>query len=91
MSLMTIKTVDLVNDFNKISSYLEKNSQHWVTVSCPHNINIVLMTESKARELEKAQRNIEYLQKLDLSEEQVKRGEIVSYTMEEMRAMESSD
>jgi len=85
----TIKTVDLINDFKRISEWLEENSQEWVTVSRPRNKNIVLMTEAQANELAKARRNLEYLQKLDRSIEQANRGEVVKYTMDEMRAMET--
>ena len=88
MSLMKVKNINLVNDFKGISNFLEKNSQQWIAVSSPHSKNIVLMTESKARDLKKARRYLEYLQKLDLSEEQARRGKVVSYTIEEMRAME---
>ena len=87
--MKTIKTVDLINDFKRISEWLEENSQEWVTVSRPRNKNIVLMTEAQANELAKARRNLEYLQKLDRSIEQANRGEVVKYTMDEMRAMET--
>jgi hypothetical protein len=72
MLMRTIKTVDLINDFKRVSNWLEENNQEWITVSRPKNKNIVLMTEIKANELAKARENLEYLTKLDRSLEDAK-------------------
>ncbi|MCL2049246.1 MAG: toxin-antitoxin system antitoxin subunit [Defluviitaleaceae bacterium] len=48
----------------------------------------LLMNEAEAQDLARNRRNIEYLQKLDESIAQAKRGEVVMYTAEQMRAME---
>ena len=84
--MKTIKTVDLINDFRRISDFLEANAREWVTVSRPHNKNIVIMTETEAHELAKARRNLEYMQKLDESIAQAELGKVVSYTREQMKA-----
>ena len=49
----------------------------------------VVLSANRYRELEKAERNAAYLHRLDESFEQLKRGEVVIKTMDELRAMES--
>ena len=87
--MKTIKTVDLINDFKRVSDWLEQNAQEWITISRPHNKNMVIMTETEANELAKARRNLEYLHKLEVSLAQAERNEVVTYTKEQMRAMET--
>jgi len=48
---------------------------------------LAVKTLESFNDSEKARRNLEYLQKLDLSEEQAKRGEVVRYTMDELKAL----
>ena len=86
--MRTIKTVDLVNNFKDISDWLEENTSEWVTISRPHNKNIVLMSEAEANELAKARRNLEYMMKLEEAINQVEEGKIVMYTKEQMRDYE---
>ena len=66
--MITIKTIDLINDFKRISNYLEENNQQWVTVSRPRNKNIVLMTEREAHKLARAKRELEYLHQQNKAE-----------------------
>jgi antitoxin YefM len=79
MLMRTIKTVDLVNDFKRVSAWLEENNKEWVTVSRPKNKNIVLMTEAEANELARARKNLEYLTMLDNSIEEARNGEAYEY------------
>jgi len=58
-------------------------------VARPAKKNVVVLSETEFNKREKALRNAEYLVKLDRSIEQANRGEVVKYTMEEMRAMET--
>ncbi len=51
------------------------------------NQNVVIMSENEYKSLEKARRNAEYLAKLDESDRQLARGEIVVKTMEEIENM----
>ena len=59
------------------------------TVSVPWGdaANVVILSEKEYRELEKAKKNLAYLEKLERSDWQVKTGRIVVKTMEELEAM----
>jgi len=57
-------------------------------VARPAKKNVVVLSEYEFNRREKALRNAEYLAKLDKSIEQAKNGELVSYTREQMKAME---
>ena len=60
-------------------------------VSRPKNENVVILSEKEYNELQKAKRNAEYLAMINESLAQFERGETISFTMEELRAMESDD
>ena len=59
-----------------------------VIVSRKENKNVVIISESEYNELEKAKKNVEYLAKLNRADEQVKNGQVVTKTMDELLAME---
>lgn len=52
---------------------------------------IVAVSEREYEEMVKAKKNAEYLEKLDQSHAQLERGETISFSMEELCAMESDD
>lgn len=58
-----------------------------VIVSRKGNKNVVIVSEQEYNELQKAKRNVEYLEKLDKSLEQLKHGEVVVKSMEELERM----
>ena len=87
--MKTIKTLDLVSNIKQVCDWLKQNPREWVTISRPHNENMVIKTEEEANSLAKARRNAEYLAKLAESIAQAERGEVVNYTREQMRAMET--
>lgn len=62
-----------------------------VIVSRKNNENVVIVSEREYNELMKAKRNAEYLAMLDESQAQFERGETISFTMEELKAMEADD
>ena len=62
-----------------------------VIVSRKENKNVVVISETEYNELQKAKRNAEYLTKLDKSMEQLEAGNTISFTMDEMKEMESDD
>jgi antitoxin YefM len=62
-----------------------------VIVSRKENKNVVVISEREYNELQKAKRNAEYLTMLDKSAGQLKEGETISFSMEELKAMESDD
>lgn len=59
-----------------------------VIVSRKENKNVVIISESEYNELEKAKKNVEYLAKLNRADEQIKNGQVVTKTMDELLAME---
>lgn len=54
-----------------------------VIVSRKENRNVVIISESEYNELTKARKNAEYLAKLNRADEQIKKGQMVTKTMEE--------
>ncbi len=62
-----------------------------VIVSRKNNENVVIVSEREYNELMKAKRNAEYMAKINESLENHERGDTISFTMEELKAMESED
>lgn len=62
-----------------------------LVVSRPRNENVVIISEKEYNEMAKAKRNAEYLAKLDESWKQLEQGKTISFSMEELEAMESED
>lgn len=58
-----------------------------VIVSRKENKNVVVISESEYNELQKAKRNAEYLEKLDRSYEQLRNGNVIVKSMEELERM----
>ena len=59
-----------------------------IIVSRKENKNVVIISESKYNELEKVKKNVEYLLKLNRADEQIKNGQMITKTMDELLAME---
>lgn len=62
-----------------------------VIVSRKENKNVVIISEAEYNALQKVKRNAEYMAKIDESLAQFERGETISFSMEELRAMEADD
>ncbi len=60
-------------------------------VSRPKNENVVILSEKEYNELQKAKHNAEYMAKINESLENHERGDTISFTMEELKAMEADD
>ena len=58
-----------------------------IVVSRKENKNVVVISEQEYNELQRAKRNAEYLAKLDRSFAQLKQGEVVIKSMEELKRM----
>ncbi len=87
--MIATKPVDLRA---KLKDYLDSAfSGEPVIVSRKNNRNVVIVSEREYNELMKAKRNAEYLAMLDESESQFKVGNTISFTMEELKAMEAED
>lgn len=59
-----------------------------VIVSRKGNKNVVIISQAEYNELAKVKKNAEYLAKLNRADEQIKNGQIVTKTMDELLAME---
>lgn len=62
-----------------------------VIVSRKNSQNVVIVSEREYNELMKAKRNAEYMAKIDESLENHAKGDTISFSMEELRAMEAED
>lgn len=59
-----------------------------VIVSRKENRNVVIISETEYNELAKAKKNAEYLEKLNKADEQIRNGQVIIKTMDELLAME---
>ena len=83
--MKAIKSAELKNNQEKILDLADNGEI--VLIARPAKKNIVVLSEAEFKKREKAWRNAEYLAKLDKSVEQIKNGEFVEYTMEELKAL----
>ena len=60
-----------------------------IIVSLKENKNVVVISEKEYNDLQKAKRNAEYLTHLDHSYEQLKNGEVIVKSMDELERMEN--
>lgn len=58
-----------------------------IIVSRKQNKNVVVISEKEYNDLQKAKKNAEYLRHLDRSFDQLKRGEVVVKSMEELERL----
>ena len=63
----------------------------YTTAEMAKNENVVMLLEKKYNEIVKAKRNAEYLATIDESIEQLHQGKTISFSFEELKAMESDD
>lgn len=76
----------------RLKNYLDSAfSGNPVIVSRKNNKNVVIISEREYNDMMKAKRNAEYLAMIDKSVEQMEQGETISFTMDELIAMESED
>jgi antitoxin YefM len=77
---------------NNIKSYFDLAfSGETVIVSRKENKNVVILSEHEYNDLQKAKRNADYLAVLDKSFKELDEGKTISFSMEELEAMESDD
>ena len=87
--MLAVKSMDVRDNFKEWCNKVI--SGETLVVSRPKNENVVIVSEKEYNEMAKAKRNAEYLAKLDKSFKQLEEGKTVSFSMEELRAMESDD
>ena len=83
--MIALRTVDVRNDFKRISELI--NAGEKILIARPHNQNLVVLSENDYNELEKSRRNAEYLAKINTSVQQIKDGKTITKTFEELEEM----
>lgn len=87
--MLAVKSMDVRENFKEWCNKVI--SGETLIVSRPKNENVVIVSEKEYNEMAKAKRNEEYLKKLDHSFAQLEQGKTITFSMEELRAMESDD
>lgn len=87
--MLAVKSMDVRENFKEWCNKVIGGET--LVVSRPKNENVVIISEKEYNEMAKAKRNEEYLKKLDHSFAQLKQGKTISFSMVELRAMESDD
>ena len=87
--MLAVKSVNVRDNFKEWCDKISMGET--VVISRPQNKNIYMISETEYNELQKAKRNAEYLEKINESVAQLDRGETISFTLEELQAMESED
>ena len=88
-TMLAVKSMDVRENFKEWCNKVIGGET--LIVSRPKNENVVIVSEKEYNEMVKAKRNAEYLAKLDKSFQQLEEGQTISFSMEELRAMESDD
>lgn len=87
--MLAVKSVNVRDNFKEWCDKISLGET--VVISRPRNKNIYMISEAEYNELQKAKRNAEYLAMIAESEAQFRRGDVISFTMEELLEMESED
>lgn len=87
--MLAVKSMDVRENFKECCNKVIGGET--LVVSRPKNENVVIISEKEYNEMAKARRNAEYLAMLDRSYKQLENGETISFSMEELQAMESDD
>lgn len=87
--MLAVKSVNIRDNFKEWCDRISMGET--VIVSRPRNENIYMINETEYNALQKAKQNAEYLAMIEESEEQFRRGDTISFTLEELQAMEAED
>lgn len=87
--MLAVKSVNVRDNFKEWCDKISMGET--VVISRPRNQNIYMINETEYNELQKAKRNAEYLAMLDKSEEQFQKGDTITFTLEELKEMESDN
>lgn len=88
-TMLAVKSVNVRDNFKEWCDKIIMGET--VVISRPHNENIYMINETEYNALQKAKRNAEYLAMIEESVSQLERGETISLTLEELRAMEADN
>jgi len=84
--MIAVRTIDIRNDFKRVSRLVYAGEP--VLVARPRNENLVVITEEEYNKLEKLRARDEFLTMLDESIKEVKQGKTITFTIDELEAME---
>lgn len=87
--MLAVKSVNVRDNFKEWCDKISMGET--VVISRPRNENIYMINEAEYNALQKAKRNADYLAKINESVENHEKGDTISFTMDELRAMESDD
>ena len=87
--MITIKPLDFRTNLKRYMDFAFRGEP--VIIARPKNENVVMVSEKDYSELVKAKQNAEYLAHLDHSYKQLEQNHTISFSMDELRAMESDD
>ncbi len=87
--MLAVKSVNVRDNFKEWCDKISMGET--VVISRPRNENIYMINEAEYNALQKAKRNAEYMAKIDESLENHAKGDTISFTMEELKAMEADD
>ena len=87
--MLAVKSVNVRDNFKEWCDKISMGET--VVISRPRNENIYMINETEYNALQKAKRNAEYLAMLDESFAQFEKGDTISFTLEELKEMESED
>lgn len=87
--MLAVKSVNVRDNFKEWCDKISKGET--IVISRPRNENIYMINEAEYNVLQKAKRNTEYLEKINRSVENHKKGDTISFTLEELKAMESDE
>ena len=87
--MIATRPLDLRNNLKKYMDVAFRGEP--VIISRPKNENVVMVSEADYNDLIKARKNADYLAHLDQSFEQLSNGQTISFSLDELRDMESKD
>ena len=85
--MIATKPLDLRSHLKKYMDYAFRGEP--VVIARPKNENVVMLSEKEYNELLKVRQNVEYLAHIDSSYEQLEKKETISFSLDELREMES--
>lgn len=87
--MLALKDTDIGGNFD--NCHRQVINGETIIVTSPDQENVIIVSEKDYNEMLKAKRNAEYLAMLDESMAQFENGDTISFSMDELLAMESDD
>ncbi len=87
--MIATKPLALRSNLKKYMDFAFKGEP--VIIARPRNENVVMLSEKDYNKLIKSKQNADYLAHLDSSFEQLEKNQTISFSLDELRDMESDD